>query len=312
MNDTPQKTILETADAVEGSWVYRRAPMFVRPYLKLARLDRPVGTWLLLWPCLWSMSMSIAGYSLLELAYVALLFAVGALAMRGAGCTYNDIVDADIDEQVDRTRSRPIPAGEVSSLQAWVFLAGQCLVGLIVLLQFNLFTIYLGTASLLLVAAYPFMKRITGWPQAWLGLTLNWGALMGWAALDATLSPAALVLYAGCVFWTLGYDTIYAHQDKEDDALIGIGSAALTLGNKTKPALWLFYGMFFIGLIAAGTLANLGLIFYVGTAFVGTQLVSQIRSVNLDDPEACLSAFRSNTELGGLVLLALILGHIAI
>lgn len=312
MSSEAPKLVVETADAIEGSWVYRHAPMAVRPYLKLARLDRPVGTWLLLWPCLWSMALSIAGYSPLELGYVALLFAIGALVMRGAGCTYNDIVDADIDEKVERTRSRPIPAGEVSKKQVWIFLIAQCLVGLLVLLQFNLFSIYLGIGSLALVAIYPFMKRITGWPQAWLGLTFNWGALMGWAALDGTLSWAAIALYVGCVFWTLGYDTIYAHQDKEDDALIGIGSTALTLGEKTKPALWLFYGLFFVGLVAAGTLANLGLIFYVGTAIAGAQLASQIQSVDLDDPNACLQAFRSNIEFGGTVLLAIILGHYAV
>ncbi len=306
------KHVVETADAIEGSWVYRHAPMVVRPYLKLARLDRPVGTWLLLWPCLWSMALSIAGYSLLELGYVALLFAIGSLVMRGAGCTYNDIVDADIDEKVERTRSRPIPAGEASKKQAWIFLIAQCLLGLLVLLQFNQFTIYLGIGSLALVAAYPFMKRITGWPQAWLGLTFNWGALMGWASLDGGLSPAAFALYAGCVFWTLGYDTIYAHQDKEDDALIGIGSTALTLGDKSKLGISIFYGLFFIGLVAAGILANLGLIFYVGIAIAGTQLVSQIRAVDLDDPEACLDVFRSNIEFGGVILLAIILGHYAV
>ncbi len=304
--------VIETADAVEGSWVYRHAPIPARPYLKLARIDRPVGTWLLLWPCLWSMSLAISGYSLLELGFVALLFAVGALVMRGAGCTYNDIVDAGIDEKVDRTRSRPIPAGEVSKLQAWAFLLVQCLIGLAVLLQFNMFTIYLGLGSLVLVALYPFMKRWTGWPQAWLGLTFNWGALMGWAALDGGLGWPAAALYAGSVFWTLGYDTIYAHQDKEDDALIGIGSTALTLGDKTKPALWLFYGLFFVGLFSAGTLANLGLIFYVGIAFAAVQLVSQIRAVDIDDPEKCLDVFRSNTDFGWTVLLSFLLGHYAV
>ncbi len=312
MNKNTEQAIVETADAVEGSWVYRRAPRAMRPYLKLARLDRPVGTWLLLWPCLWSMGLSISGYSLVELGYIALLFAVGSLAMRGAGCTYNDIVDADIDLKVERTRSRPIPAGEVSVVQAWLFLIAQSLVGLVVLLQFNVFTIYLGMASLLLVAVYPFMKRITGWPQAWLGLTFNWGALMGWAALDGALSISAVVLYCACVFWTLGYDTIYALQDKEDDALIGIGSTALTLGDHTKAALWVFYVLFFVGVIAAGMLANLGLIFYVGIAAAGTQLVSQIKAVDLDDPGVCLSVFRSNIEFGGIVLLSIIAGHISV
>lgn len=312
MNEKPEKTVVKTADAVDGSWVYRQAPMSVRPYLKLARLDRPVGTWLLLWPCWWSMSLMISGYSLLELELIALLFAIGALAMRGAGCTYNDIVDADIDVQVDRTRSRPIPAGEVSKGQAWAFLVFQCLVGLGVLLQFNLFAVYLGLGSLVLVALYPFMKRWTSWPQAWLGLTLNWGALMGWAVLDGALGWPAVALYAGAVFWTLGYDTIYAHQDKEDDALIGIGSSALVLGKKTKPALWFFYGLFFIGLISAGVLANLGLIFYVGIAFAGVQLAAQIRAVDIDDPDKCLEVFRSNTDFGWTVLLSFLLGHYSV
>lgn len=312
MSEAPDKQVVRTADAVSGSWVYRHAPVPARPYLKLARLDRPVGTWLLLWPCLWSMALSIAGYSMLELGWIALLFAVGALAMRGAGCTYNDIVDAGIDAKVERTRSRPIPAGEVTRRQAWAFLVFQCLMGLAVLVQFNPFAIMLGMGSLLLVAAYPFMKRITGWPQAWLGLTFNWGALMGWAVLDGALGAPAVALYAGCVFWTLGYDTIYAHQDKEDDALIGIGSTALTLGAKTKPALWVFYGLFFIGLLGAGMLANLGLIFYVGIAFAGVSLASQIRTVDLDDPDSCLSVFRSNIEFGGIVLLAILLGHFAV
>lgn len=312
MTDNDQKTVVETADAVEGSWVYRHAPLAARPYLKLARIDRPVGTWLLLWPCIWSMSLMISGYSLQELGFIALLFAIGSLVMRGAGCTYNDIVDADIDVQVERTRSRPIPAGEVTKLQAWVFLVCQCLIGLAVLLQFNEFAIYLGLGSLVLVALYPFMKRWTSWPQAWLGLTFNWGALMGWAVLDGALSWAAVALYIGAVFWTLGYDTIYAHQDKEDDALIGIGSTALVLGDNTKLALWAFYGLFFVGLFSAGTLANLGLIFYVGIAFAGFQLVAQIRAVDIDDPDKCLEVFRSNTDFGWTVLLSFMLGHYSV
>lgn len=312
MNDETPKVVVETADAIDGSWVYRKAPMPVRPYLKLARIDRPVGTWLLLWPCLWSMALSISGYSLLELGFIALLFAIGALAMRGAGCTYNDIVDAGIDVQVERTRSRPIPAGEITRGQAWAFLLLQCLIGLVVLLQFNMFAVYLGLGSLVLVALYPYMKRWTNWPQAWLGLTFNWGALMGWAALDGSLGWSAVALYAGAVFWTLGYDTIYAHQDKEDDALVGIGSSALTLGEKTKPALWGFYGLFFIGLLSAGTLANLGLIFYVGIAFAGAQLVMQIRAVDIDDPDKCLDVFRSNKDFGWTVLLSFMLGHYSV
>lgn len=305
-----QNTVVETADAIEGSWVYRHAPMQVRPYLKLARLDRPVGTWLLLWPCLWSMALAYDGQSPMIVLNLAILFAVGALAMRGAGCTYNDIVDQDIDASVERTKTRPIPAGEVSVTQAWMFLAFQCLVGLLVLLQLNLFAIWLGVASLGLVACYPFMKRITGWPQAWLGLTFNWGGLMGWAAMRGSLDWPAFAIYFGGVFWTLGYDTIYAHQDKEDDALVGIGSSALSLGEKTKPALMIFYSLFFIALIVAGSLANMPYIYYALLAPAGLHLSAQIWRLDINEPKICLDIFRSNTGFGGLVVIALLIAAV--
>ena len=304
------KDVVETADAVEGSFVYRQAPKAWRPYLKLARMDRPVGTWLLLWPCWWSLALaSNSGFTSYHL-YLLVLFGIGALAMRGAGCTYNDIVDRDIDGKVERTRSRPIPAGEVSVKQAWAFLVAQCLIGLAVLLQMNDFAILVGLGSLGMVAVYPFMKRITGWPQAWLGLTFNWGALMGWAAFRGELSAAPLVLYAGALFWTLGYDTIYAHQDKEDDALIGVKSTALTLGPKTRPALVLFYGLFTIALLAAGILAKLGFFYYIGIAFAGLHLGAQVARVNIDDAGLCLKVFRSNIAFGWIVFVALILGQL--
>ncbi|WP_417451393.1 4-hydroxybenzoate octaprenyltransferase [Kordiimonas sp.] len=304
------KDVVKTADAVEGSFVYRQAPAAMRPYLKLARLDRPVGAWLLLWPCWWSLVLAAdAGFTLMH-AYLLLLFAIGALAMRGAGCTYNDIVDRDFDGAVERTKSRPIPAGEVSLKGAWVFLVFQCLIGLAVLLQLGPFAILVGLGSLVMVAIYPFMKRITGWPQAWLGLTFNWGALMGWATIRGELSAAPLLLYFGALFWTLGYDTIYAHQDKEDDALIGVKSSALTLGRKTKPALAVFYSLFIIGLIVAGSLANLGFIYYIGIALAGIHLGAQVVRVDIDDAGLCLKVFRSNIAFGWIVFVALILGQL--
>ena len=203
-------------------WIDQIAPHWSRGYLKLARLDRPIGTWLLLWPCLWSIALASPANTATPPYDLLLLFALGAMVMRGAGCTYNDIVDRDFDAKVTRTALRPIPAGDVTIRQAWLFLGLQLLIGLVILLQFNLVTVGLGLASVLLVVTYPFMKRITYWPQAWLGLTFNWGALMGWTAVTGSLGWPAVALYAAGFCWTLGYDTIYAHQDKEDDALIGV------------------------------------------------------------------------------------------
>ncbi|NVJ68825.1 MAG: 4-hydroxybenzoate octaprenyltransferase [Alphaproteobacteria bacterium] len=305
-----KKDVVQTADAVQGSFVYRHAPKALRPYLKLARMDRPVGTWLLLWPCLWSTLLAADGHVTVEHLYLMALFAIGALTMRGAGCTYNDIVDRDFDGAVERTKSRPIPAGEVTIKQAWGFLVFQCLIGFAVLIQLNMFAILVGLGSLVLVAIYPFMKRITYWPQAWLGLTFNWGALVGWAAVRGSMDWPAILLYAGGLFWTLGYDTAYAHQDKEDDALIGVKSTALALGKKTKPALSLFYGLFIFALLGAGILANLGIIYYPVLALAGLHLAAQVRRIDIDDAASCLEVFRSNIAFGWIVLLALLLGQL--
>src|SRR5256885_5343427 len=231
------------ADAT-GNWVDSRAPRWSRPYLRLSRLDRPIGSWLLLMPCWWSAAIAAGmAHSIDQLPFILALFFVGAFVMRGAGCTWNDITDRDLDAMVERTRSRPIPAGQVSVPQASAFLVAQALVGLAVLLQFNRFAIMTGIASLVIVAVYPFMKRITWWPQVVLGLAFSWGALMGFAAEFARIDLVALVLYAGSIAWVIGYDTIYAHQDAEDDALIGVKSTALLFGEKTKPALAVFYGL---------------------------------------------------------------------
>ena len=225
------------ADAT-GNWVDTLAPAWLRPYLRLARLDRPIGSWLLLLPCWWSAALAaVAAHARTPNILHLVLFFIGAFAMRGAGCTWNDIVDRDLDGAVERTRSRPIPSGQVSVAQAALFLVLQALIGFAVLITFNGFTIALGIASLAIVVVYPFMKRITYWPQIVLGLAFSWGALMGWAGAFGRLDAAPLLLYAGSISWVIGYDTIYAHQDREDDALIGIKSTALLFGARTKPML---------------------------------------------------------------------------
>ncbi|WP_137390322.1 4-hydroxybenzoate octaprenyltransferase [Rhodoligotrophos sp. lm1] len=294
------------ADAVRRNWVDRYAPMALRPYFRLARLDRPIGTWLLLLPCWWSVALAqIAVGGGLPSILLLVLFAIGALAMRGAGCTYNDIVDRDIDAKVARTRSRPIPSGQVSVRQAVAFMVVLCVIGLSVLLQFNGFAILLGCASLLLVAAYPFMKRVTYWPQMVLGLTFNWGALLGWAALHGRLGWPAVILYVAGIAWTLGYDTIYAHQDKEDDALIGVKSTALKLGRSTRRWLVLFYGLALAGLAVAGLAAGAGTIFLTAWLLALAHAVWQISTLDIDDPARCLLLFRSNRDFGLIIFLGL-------
>jgi 4-hydroxybenzoate polyprenyltransferase len=287
-----------------GNWVDRAAPAWSRPYLRLARLDRPIGSWLLLIPCWWSAGLAaIAARDPLPSPWHLLLFFVGAFAMRGAGCTWNDIVDRDLDGRVERTRSRPIPSGQVSAAQAAAFLVAQALVGLVVLLQFNRFAIAAGVASLGIVVVYPFMKRITYWPQIVLGLAFSWGALMGWAAAFGRLDAPALVLYAGAIAWVIGYDTIYAHQDREDDALIGIKSTALLFGARTKPMLAIFYSLA-VGLIGlSGFLAGAGAAFALGLAAFAGHLAWQIARLDIDDPDGCLRLFKANRD-AGLILFA--------
>jgi 4-hydroxybenzoate polyprenyltransferase len=309
-------------DIPRASWVDRWLAAPARPYARLMRLDRPIGTWLLLFPCLWGLGLTMRspittpflagpglGWIFLQ-AYIefAILFSVGALVMRGAGCTYNDIVDREFDGKVARTALRPIPSGQVSVRAAILFLVVQLLLGFVILLQFNWFTIWLGVASLALVFTYPLMKRITYWPQAFLGLTFNWGALMGWAAWYGNLDWPAIFLYAGGVAWTLHYDTIYAHQDKEDDALIGVKSTALKFGSATRSWLWLF---------AAGTVLLFGLAFltadlhwpaWIGLAAVALHLAGQVHNVELDVPDNCLAKFRSNRWIGWIMLAATVAG----
>src|SRR4051794_23991886 len=294
------------SDATDN-WVDTRAPIWSRPYLRLSRLDRPIGSWLLLMPCWWSAALAAGmAQDLRRLPLDLALFFVGAFAMRGAGCTWNDITDRDLDARVERTRSRPIPAGQVSVAQAAVFLVLQALVGLIVLLQFNRFAVLTGIASLVIVAVYPFMKRITYWPQIVLGLAFSWGALMGFAAAFGRLDALALVLYAGSIAWVIGYDTIYAHQDVEDDALIGVKSTARLFGARTHSALAVFYSPAVMLIGAALALAGARWPAWIGLAAFAVHLVWQIRRLDTSDPALCLRVFKSNRDAGLLLFAGLL------
>jgi 4-hydroxybenzoate polyprenyltransferase len=293
------------ADAT-GNWVDTLAPPWSRPYLRLARLDRPIGSWLLLLPCWWSAALAASlARNLGGLPLILALFFVGAFAMRGAGCTWNDVTDRDLDAQVERTRSRPIPSGQVSVPQALVFLVAQALIGLCVLLQFNGFAVATGIASLAIVAIYPFMKRITWWPQVVLGLAFSWGALMGFAVVLGRIDTTALVLYAGSIAWVIGYDTIYAHQDAEDDALIGVRSTARLFGAQTRQALILFYGLAVILIGAAIWLAGAGISAWLGLSAFAAHLAWQIGRLEIGDPALCLRIFKSNRDAGLLLFAGL-------
>ncbi|WP_207478112.1 4-hydroxybenzoate octaprenyltransferase [Arenibaculum pallidiluteum] len=295
-------------DIVRGDWIDRYAPAGWRPYMRLARLDRPIGTWLLLFPGWWSIALAVEGWPDLRLMT---LFGLGAVVMRGAGCVVNDILDRDFDARVERTRGRPIPSGQVSVRQALAFLAFLLLLGLAVLLQLRPAAIGLGVLSLALVFTYPLMKRITWWPQAFLGLTFNWGALMGWASVTGGLELPALVLYAAGIVWTLGYDTIYAHQDKEDDARIGVKSTALRLGAASRPWVAGFYAATAAGLVLTGQAAGLAGPWWLPLmAIAAAQLAWQVAGWRPDDPADCLLRFRSNRWFGWLVLAAIVAGRV--
>ena len=300
------------ADAT-ANWVDTHAPLWARPYLRLARMDRPIGTWLLLMPCLWSAALAagVAG-DLSHLPSTLVLFAIGALAMRGAGCTWNDITDRDLDGRVERTRSRPIPAGQVTVKQAAGFLALQLLVGLAVLLQFNWFAVATGVASLIVIVVYPFMKRITYWPQAVLGLAFSWGALMGFAVILARIDAAALWLYAGSIAWVIGYDTIYALQDREDDALIGVRSSALRMGARVRSGTAGFYLLAVLCWAGAIWLVHADPLALVALAPVALHLGWQVTTLLPDDGGNALARFRSNRFAGLLMFLAcLVVGSTA-
>jgi 4-hydroxybenzoate polyprenyltransferase len=295
---------LDATDIPHEGWV-ARLPRGLRPYARLARLDRPIGTWLLLFPCWWG--LALAG-SLDPWLY--LLFGLGAVLMRGAGCTLNDIADRDFDRLVARTATRPLAAREITVAQAVGFMALLLALSAAILLSLDRAAMGLGVLVLALVAIYPFMKRVTWWPQFFLGLAFNWGALMGYAAARGTVELPALLLYAGGIAWTLGYDTIYAHQDKEDDAKIGIKSTARLLGDASKPWLAGFYMTTVILFATAGAAAGVGWPYWLALVLVAGHFAWQVRAVALDNPDSCLAVFRANTVVGWLLLAGLLIDRL--
>ena len=299
-------TMIES-DITPGDWVDRWTPPFIRPYMRLARADRPIGAWLLLIPCWWGLALASNGWP--DWSFIALFF-VGAFVMRAAGCTVNDLADRNFDRVVARTANRPIASGQLTVFHATVFLVILLIIGLAILLQFNTITIYLGVASLLLVVIYPFMKRFTYWPQAFLGLTFNWGSLMGWTTISGELNAPALWLYAAGVCWTLGYDTIYAHQDKTDDLLVGVKSTALKFGEHTLIWLILFYCATIILLGTIGVLMDLAWPYFVGLSVGAGHFLWQLLTVNLDIPVSCLKVFKSNRDFGLIIFGSIILARV--
>jgi 4-hydroxybenzoate polyprenyltransferase len=295
-------------DAAPDNWVDRYAPAPARPWLKLGRFDRPAGTWLLLLPGWQGVALACAMERRAPSLWLMALIFVGAMLMRAAGCAFNDLIDRDIDMQVARTAARPLASGQISTKGALAFLVGCSLLGFVILLTMNLAAIGLGIASLALVAAYPFMKRITWWPQAWLGLTFNWGALLGFAAVEGRLGLPAVLLYAGGVFWTLGYDTIYALQDIEDDALVGVKSSARRLGAKVRQGVAVFYAEAVLLALGALVFARSGPLAYAILALYAAHLAWQTVSLKPDQPGLALKLFKSNRDAGLLLFMALAFG----
>lgn len=304
----------KVADAPSDNWVYRVLPRLAWPHAQLARWDRPIGWQLLLWPCLWAAAMAVNANdaALLDKLPIfilhCVLFTLGAIAMRGAGCTYNDLIDHELDGKVERTRSRPLPAGRISRKHAKIFIIAQLCVGALVLLQFNWFTIFLAIASLGVVAIYPFAKRFTDWPQFFLGLAFSWGALVGWSAVFEEVSFASLSLYVAAVSWTIGYDTIYAHQDKDDDALIGVRSTARLFAENTKAWLVGLYAVTLGCLALAFYLADMGMVPYITLLLVLGLFTWQIKVLDIDDPDQCLSLFKFNSKIGFVIFIGLVIG----
>ena len=295
-------------DAAPDNWVDRFAPAALRPWLKLGRFDRPAGAWLLLLPGWQGVALACSQDGRWPDPWLLLAIALGALLMRGAGCAYNDVVDRDIDAKVARTAMRPVAAGRISPREAAAFTAALCIISLCILLTMNWTAIALGAGSLLLVAAYPFMKRITWWPQAWLGLTFNWGALLGYAAVTGEVTLPAILLYLSGVMWTLGYDTIYALQDIEDDALAGVKSSARRLGGRVREGVLVFYAAAFALALAAAAFAGLGALFLPLAGVYAIHLSRQASAVRTDDPAVALKLFKSNRDAGLILFAALVAG----
>jgi 4-hydroxybenzoate polyprenyltransferase len=293
----------QVADAPRGNWVDEYAPKAARPYLRLSRADRPIGTWLLFAPCLWGIGLAAmeGGFRTWDI-WLVLSCGAGAFLMRGAGCTWNDLADVDIDASVARTRSRPLPSGQVSKRQAAAWMVVQAVIAAFILFSYHWLAIWLGIASLALVAIYPFAKRFTWWPQVFLGLAFNWGALLAYAAHAGALSASAALLYGAGIAWTLYYDTIYAHQDREDDALIGVKSTARLFGEKSRRWLWGFAALAVVLAALAVLLADAGAlpktIALIGTLAFGAHMARQMRRLDLDNPASCLQVFRANRDTG--------------
>ncbi len=299
---------LMIADAGAGNWVVRNMPSQFLPYAQLMRLDRPIGWWLLLLPCWWGLALGHVAQDRTGLnVWYAVLFFFGAVVMRGAGCAINDIVDRDIDAKVARTKMRPLPSGRISVQAALAFTVLLLFCGLAILLQFNWFTVWLAVSSLVIVAVYPFMKRFTYFPQFVLGLAFNWGALVGWSALHGGLHLAPLLLYAGGVSWTMAYDTIYAHQDKEDDVLIGVKSTALRFGNRTPVFLLICFGVALALIDASFWIAGTHFIAHVAVVIAALHAAWQIARFDADDSKLCLKLFKANRTFGLLILCGLLL-----
>lgn len=305
MPDTnPSGTV---ADAVRGNWVDRYAPDWLKPYARLARWDRPIGFQLLFWPCAWGLALAAVAYPAQGFNWwAAVLMFIGAVLMRGAGCTFNDIVDRDIDMKVARTRSRPIPSGAVTARDALAFLVAQALLGSVVLFQFNRFTVWAGIASLVLVAVYPFMKRVTWWPQAFLGLAFSYGALLGWSSQTGGMAMPAILLYFGTILWVIAYDTMYALQDIEDDALIGVKSTARLFGSRVRPIVGGFYALAYALWLAAAVLAGAGIIFAVLSLVAGGLLAWQVLTLDPAKPGNPGVRFYNNHYVGMALTLALL------
>ena len=296
----------QVSDAVRGNWVDHTAPEWTRPYLRLSRADRPIGTWLLLLPCWWGLLLSALSENRFgwDGVWIFVGCAAGSWLMRGAGCTWNDITDRNFDAQVERTRSRPIPSGQVSTKQAMAWMILQALVALTFLLTLNSNAILLGFLSLVPVAIYPFAKRFTHWPQAFLGIAFNWGALLAWTAHSGSLGWPAVLLYLSGLSWTLFYDTIYAHQDKDDDVMIGVKSTALLFGTETPNWMKRFLVTTLLLMLAAILLAVpdrnlLSVIIAVGGPWAfGWHMVWQLRKLDIDNPDGLLALFRANRDAG--------------
>jgi 4-hydroxybenzoate polyprenyltransferase len=305
MNDA-EKTLSPAA-----SWV-DLVPAPAQPFVRLARLEKPIGWWLLLLPGWWSIALAqIAQGGGMPRFDLLALFLLGAILTRAAGCTLNDLVDRDIDAKVARTRTRPLAAGEIGVRGALVFMAALLATALLILVQFNGFAIAVGLMSAVPVLVYPFMKRVTYWPQAFLGIAFNWGALLGWAAVFGSLGPTPFVIYAAGIAWTLAYDTIYAHQDREDDLLVGVKSSAIRLGRATQPWVAAFFALTLTGLALAGHLAGAGAIYMAGLGAAGVHAAWQVARLDIDDPGNCLRLFKSNRDFGLIVFAGALLQSLA-